>query len=217
MATAANAASVKVTGTSTAFTDEACANTTGDSYQITDATKRILDPDVAVVVYDDGTPVDAADILSYDPLFGIVTFQGAYTVIGDITMDGSYLPTYTLVGAYEYTFMRAADLLDVTAFEDSDSRVRIAGLDDYSASITVHDDSQYDLDGGGITLSTIFADQTPVVLEIAAASKTFRAWTIIESLSNDPAVDGVVDTDVAFSAHTTLFVTDDSDVSWASA
>ena len=53
---------LEVGGTSTAFTGEATTNTTGNTYQITNSAKRVLDPAAAVTVKDGGAPVAPASI-----------------------------------------------------------------------------------------------------------------------------------------------------------
>src|SRR5690606_14139279 len=84
---------LKTSSTSTAMTDDATTQIgSTKSYQITNTAKRVIDPDVAVVVEDGGTPVDADDIESIDYTGGTVTFVGGYTVSGSVTMTANYLP-----------------------------------------------------------------------------------------------------------------------------
>lgn len=80
-------------GTPTTFSAEATTNTSGKTYQITNAAKRVLDPATAVVVKDNGVAVPAADIASLNYLNGSVTFTSGYTPTTPITFDsGKYVP-----------------------------------------------------------------------------------------------------------------------------
>lgn len=75
---------------STVMTGEAAAQLAGQAYQITDTAKRLIDETVTMVVYDGVTDV-TAQVASVDYMFGIVTFDVAYTVLGAVTIDGAYL------------------------------------------------------------------------------------------------------------------------------
>lgn len=88
-------------GTPTTFTAEATTSLGSDAYQVTDADKRIWDPNTAIVVNDNGSPVDAADIEELDFLFGIVTFVSGYSPLGAITVTGKYLPLFEVADAHQ--------------------------------------------------------------------------------------------------------------------
>jgi hypothetical protein len=88
MPTNSNSTTVKIGGTPTSFSNEACTKVTANTvYQITDATKRVLDPNTALTVEVDadggwrrGVRDRSASTYTVDYMFGKVTFtadQGA--------------------------------------------------------------------------------------------------------------------------------------------
>lgn len=112
-------ATIKKTGTTTAFTAEAATLVTGKTYQITDVTKRIWDRTVPVVVKDNAVTVSAANILSIDYLYGIVVFVSGYTVTGPVTLGGSYLATAIIGCTNSYTLTQKANAIDITCMSDA--------------------------------------------------------------------------------------------------
>lgn len=109
---------IKKVGTSTALTDEPMSLVSGKTFQVTDATKRVLNRAVAIVVEDGGTPVAASNIESVDYLFGTVTFTSGYTVGGTITIaSGSYLPLASVGCANSFTLTQQANANDNTCME----------------------------------------------------------------------------------------------------
>ena len=105
-------ATVKKVGTTTAFTDQACTLVSGKTYQISDATKRIWDRSVAVVVEDATVAVNNDNIESIDFLYGKVTFVSSYTPGGAITVTGSSFPTTSLGSIRGFTLTQNADAID---------------------------------------------------------------------------------------------------------
>lgn len=103
---------IKQTGATTAFTDEATTLVAGKTYKITNAAKNVWDREVAVVVEDDGVVVDAANILNIDYLFGEVTFISTYTVVGAVTVSGSYLPMASLAKYRSFTLTQSMEAVD---------------------------------------------------------------------------------------------------------
>lgn len=109
-------ATLKMTGTSTSMTSEACALVSGKTYQITNTAKRVIDPAVAVVVRDGVTDV-TANVISIDYLFGKVTFSAGYTVVGAITIfSGNYLPLATVASMKGFTLTQTADATDISDY-----------------------------------------------------------------------------------------------------
>jgi hypothetical protein len=70
---------------------------------------------VAVVVKDNAVD-HTADTASIDYLFGKVTFDNAYSVIGPVTVDVTYLPMIDLGKAQSYTLTQTADAIKDTDF-----------------------------------------------------------------------------------------------------
>ena len=194
MATAGFNASVLVSGTSTAMTDEATTQVGATKgYYITSLTKRILDPAVAVVV-EDATVVVAASNYSVDHLAGRVTFVAGYTVNGAVTVTASYLPTLEVGTARGFSFGTMRSMLDKTVFGDT-ATDRRAGLADCSGTLDRLDVGTDDLDGGAgtVTLAGILAagDYTlvKVVPDTSDTDTFFACWARLESdaLSADVA------------------------------
>jgi hypothetical protein len=100
-------ASVLRNGTSTSFSDEAMTDLGGNVWQITDATKRILDR-TATFTPSTGT------IASIDYLFGKITFTG--TVVAP-TLSGKYFPTANLGCSNSFSLTQTSDTTDTTCFE----------------------------------------------------------------------------------------------------
>jgi hypothetical protein len=194
--------SVKVSGTPTTLTTAATTSLGGDVYQVTDATKRVLDPDTAVVVFDDGVEVDAADNESIDFLFGKVTLTGP--PVGAVTISGAYLPMLPVAEGYEVSFTDARELLDATVFVPGAStaaRRKMLGLKSLSGRIGTLDALLTDLDSGGgtVTLRDLLRDGPDVLVEITvAASEVLRGWCVLSGGSVDASVDGRVEAGVDF-------------------
>jgi hypothetical protein len=104
------------TGTSTSMTGEAMSVVTGKTYQISDATKRIIDWTKAVTVKDNGVTVSAPNIDNIDYLWGRVTFVSGYTVIGPITITAFYLPSTEISKGSSFTLTQTVQTLDKTDF-----------------------------------------------------------------------------------------------------
>jgi hypothetical protein len=132
-------ASLKITGTPTSMTGEACSLVSGKTYRITAATKRQIDPDSALTVLDNGVSVAAADIDNIDYLWGTVTFAAGYTIVGAITMTGKYLPTSVVARATGFTLTQTTDAIDDTDFANAQSsggyRSYISGLKTVSLAL----------------------------------------------------------------------------------
>lgn len=105
---------LKITGTPTGMTAEACSLVSGKTYEVTDTTKRILNrsSSPALDILDNGVSVAAANIESIDYLFGQVTFVAGYTPTTPITMTGEYLPATEIAGAKTFTLTQTANPID---------------------------------------------------------------------------------------------------------
>lgn len=115
-------AKILKTGSSTAMTDEAMTQVgSSKTYRVTAATKRVVNPAVAIVIEDHsgggGTPADVtAQVESYNYLFGEITFLNAFTPTGAVQITGEYYPTSTLGKANSYTLTQTAQAIDKTDF-----------------------------------------------------------------------------------------------------
>lgn len=206
-ATAAYSTTLKVTGTSTAFSNEACTDLGDDTnFQITDATKRVWDPDVALVVeVDDGGGYDVIPATDYtvDPLFGIVTFNTPLGAGDVVRVDGSYLPLLTVGDARAVSISCDRDMLDSTVFHASDvARKKTPGLAQATGTLSGLWLGTEDLDSGGgtRTLFDVLTGGTRVVLDVVpgGTSSNFRAFIHLPGLTESAAVDGLVEGEVSW-------------------
>lgn len=115
--TAGFKASVKRAGNPTPFTTEAFAQVgSTKTYRIVDQSKEVWDTEDLVVIFDDGTEVDAVDIAEIDPMFGRVTFAANYTVTGPITATGSFLTLADQCFANSVDLTQNAESIDISDF-----------------------------------------------------------------------------------------------------
>lgn len=107
---------IRGVGTATSFTDEPT-TLTGGYYVIDDITKSIFDHNEIVLVEDDNVPVDPSNIAEIDYLFGKIKFVDTYTVVGNITVSGDYLPTATLGCFQSFDLTQSSDTIETGCFE----------------------------------------------------------------------------------------------------
>jgi hypothetical protein len=199
MPSAAWLAQVKISGTAVVTTGEATTSLGGGQYQITNTAKRVLDPSVAVVVKDTGTPVSST-LWSIDKLFGVVTFSG-YTPTGAVTVDASYLPTATIAECRALNIKTSADLADVSVLE-SQGKKKQATLIDFEGSLDRLAIPLDDLDavtGGTQSVDSLMKSGTPKLLDVLfTAGARFRGWVLFSGYDVKSEVAGVVTVSVKF-------------------
>lgn len=129
-------AQVKVSGTPTAFTDEAVTVvTTNKVYRITNTAKRVWSPTATITVSAGGTPVNATlDPYVINRLTGLVTFTNV-SARGTVTLTGTYLPMAVLAKVKSYSNSLTTPTLDDTTFDSLGWTERIAGIHEASASL----------------------------------------------------------------------------------
>ena len=197
-ATAGWNTTIKVGGTPTAVTGEACTNTTGNTYQINNTAKRVWDPSVVPIAYDGGVP---AAILSADYLLGTVTL--AATPGGAVTVDVTYIPLLSVAQAKAASVDMALNALDVSVYGSRDMAY-LAGLRTFTASISTLDTLETDLDSGGDTWTwNAKADGTMILVEIdmgGLGSNRIRFWSFVTGLKSMFPVDGVISGDIELQA-----------------
>ena len=103
-------------GTSTATTGEDMSQVTGQIYQIDDATKNLFDAAVAYTVFDGVTDV-TDEVVNVNYLFGTITFDSSYTVVGDITIDVNYFPVAVIGRFNSFTLTQSVDAVDDSDFQ----------------------------------------------------------------------------------------------------
>lgn len=198
MAVAGYSCTLKGTGTPTAVTDEACTEISGGAYtryQITSATKRIVDVSAAVVVKKNTVAVDPS-LWTLNPVFGIVTFDSALLITDAITVSWTYLPQLTLASVTGFSVECTRTLAPATVMGD-EAVARSALLQDAGGSLDSLEQSTFDYDPGGGTqkLDTILAGGTIFVLEVymgAGSGQTFRAIAMLESRKDVAAIDDLM-------------------------
>lgn len=196
MATAAYNTTVETHGASTAFTGEACSLVSGKTYQIDNTAKRVWVPSVTPTVKDNGVTVAAANIESYDKLFGKVTFVNSYTVTGPVTVDGNYYPLLTLAECRAVSAEFSVTELNTSVFGTAGVK-RIAGLMDGDVEIDRLDFPDTDLDGGvgEVKLRALLLARTPLLVSIrpGGAGDYIRGWFIGVADNIKTGVDALVE------------------------
>jgi len=212
MATSSNSTTVKVGGTPTTLTQEPTTKLTANTvYQITDATKRILDPDTALTVEVDpdgagASPYATANPSTYtvDYMFGIITFTSDQGSSALVRVSGKYIPTLSILSGTEFEVDDMADLTEVTVFGDT-SRRRMATLQDANGSFQTLELLTTDLDpGAGTTkLRTAMRAGTKVLLEYRPGGSTqyWRAWVYLSDGNEKAPLDARIEGTIKFSTH----------------
>jgi len=109
---------IKKSGTPTAMTAEACTLVSGKTYQITAATKRVISWLNTLTVLDNA--VDrTAQVESIDYLTGKVTFLASHTVVGPVTVTGSYLPMTQVAKGRSFNLRQSVAQVDTTGYDDA--------------------------------------------------------------------------------------------------
>lgn len=218
MATSSNSTTVKAGGTATAFTNEATTKLTANTvYQITDATKRVLDPDTAIVVEVDpdgggASPYAPVAVSTYtvDYMFGKITFtadQGASATVR--IASGKYIPPLSVLSGTDFELDDGCSLIESTVFGGT-YKSRIKGLDDVSGSFTTLELLTTDLDpGAGTTkLRTAMRAGTKLLLEYqpGGAATYWRAWVLLSDGSEKASLDARLEGTLKFATVTPLGV-----------
>ena len=190
-------AQIKLSGAAVAMTAEPCGLVGGNVFQITDASRRIVDPATAVVVKENGAPTTLAPTIDY--LFGVITFPSAPTA--PITIDGAFIPTYSVAECRGIAIGVSADLGDVSVFETS-AKKKLALLHDVSGSIDRLLLPLDDIDtvtGGTQSLDAwMIAGEWRVLDVLFAAGVRLRAFVIFGSYDVNASVEGLVEVSVAY-------------------
>jgi hypothetical protein len=196
---------VKVTGTPTAMVGEATTDVGGlhTTYQVTNAIKRILDPDAAIVVKKNGV-AQASTLYTLTYLFGTVTFLAPLLGGDVVTIDANYLPTLDVLEARTFNVVMHRDLADSTVFKSSPHKTKFALLKDANGSIGTLRALLDDLDPGGgiVTLQALMANGTRKVLELGLGSSGYvwRGWVLFDSQDVSSAFDALVEGTLSWQA-----------------
>jgi hypothetical protein len=202
MAQPAHSVVVKATAPAVALSNEAMSLLSGDTFVVTNAAKRILDPGAAIVIHDDGSPVAAGDF-AVDYLAGTVTFAAPPATPVTIN-SGAYLPAHAVAGAREFSISMERVELEDTEFGDT-LKSRFVGLKFASGSLSGFflADDDWDPGGGTLTADGAFGAGTQLVLEVLLDSATnhyFRGFVTLLGLDGAGAVDGVFTSTIGWSS-----------------
>jgi hypothetical protein len=106
---------IKQTGAATLMTAEPMTVMAGSplSYEITDATKQLLDVTSIFIVYDNAVD-HTTDVETIDYMFGVVNFKSSYTPVGPITITGKYLASSQICAMNKYTLQQQCTMVDNT-------------------------------------------------------------------------------------------------------
>lgn len=191
---------LKKSGTPTGMTGAACTLVSAKTYQITDATKRVLDPGGTFVVYDNAVD-HTSDVESIDYLFGKVTFKSTYTVTGAVTITGDYLPMAVIAQNHGSLSLEMSGTdLDATTRADAQSNggwmVHQVGLIDITASVERFDDLAN-------TYHDLLIAQTPVLLEFSLANGALicRGWFVLTADNAEGDVSGLENETMEFALY----------------
>jgi hypothetical protein len=192
--------SLRVGGTATAFSNELTTKLVANTvYQITDATKRVLDLATTFTVQVDpdgggglGWSTAAAGTYTIDHLFGKVTFLSDQGASALVRVSGNYLPTVAVAKVRESNMTITRDAPDASTHETALYRERLATLVDVSGSFTSLELAQYDHDAGAgvFKFITLLQSGAPFLYEErpGSAGDYFRAWVLVTGLEHGGAV-----------------------------
>ena len=203
MGQAAYKAALYLSGTSTSATGAATTSLSSTVYQITNAARRVVDPDESVTVYDNGVAVDADDF-ELDYLFGKITFGVAPT--GPVTIDYHWQALSESCSVRGVTIKRERPPLDVTTFctagTDGGGRRKLLGLREVSVSIDSVDHSQDESRGAWFD-ELEQTDDIPVVIEFKPDRNSpyaFRVRGFVSMMEDSGEVEGLVTASIEFVA-----------------
>lgn len=195
MSLAGKDAQIYTTGTSTSMTGESMTDEgNGTTYQIDDSAKDIFDPSVSFTVSDSNGAVAQADYtIRY--LVGVVEFDSAPS--DPVTIDGSYLPKYSLLEGFEQSASYSRDLYDTTQFQDDGMRRGVVGPLDVEGEFALNKaiERELDSDGGSEpTLREILLGE-----ETHGGSGSITKERVYRAQPNDTATDTLISAWVKFS------------------
>ena len=191
MATAGYNTTLKLSGTVTAFNDAATTSLGSNRYQVTDATKRIIEPGSNVTVKD-GVTTLASTAFSVDFLFGIVTLNSPPG--GAVTVSSNYMPMLTIGEGRSATINQSRAELDSSVFTE-DYTTLILGKKSASGDLERLALFLDDLDPGvgTTTFQSAQDNSTPKLLEVLLTSTVvWRGWVYFPGLSGESSQDGLV-------------------------
>lgn len=207
MAQAAYRTLVGIPGTATAITDAPTTYLGACRFRITDASKRLLDSDTAVVVKFAATrggakhAIDAENV-AVNYAGGIVTvlpdsgFDESACASAFIFVSGKYIPFTHIGGANNYSLEMSTEVLEDTNFEAANAndgyRTRLTGLIDVSVSVSAYSPLNK-------AFMTRLQERQNVVLSIRVGNaEHITGRFVVESVSSAGEVGGIETEDISF-------------------
>jgi hypothetical protein len=188
---------VKVTGAPVVFAGEATTDS-GDhqTYQITNAAKRVWDRNTLLVVKVAGVPT--VESYTFNRLTGKVTFATVNAGRAAVTLDGAYLPLSVAIGSKNYSYSLMKQALVDTDFDGANSN---GGFNTYQTGL-------FDVEGSigrRITADTSMRDALlagdPVVIQLfadRAAAADLTVWALLDKNALVAALDGMQEGTIEF-------------------
>lgn len=180
---------VKVPGAPVAFAGEATTNTGDDqTYQITNAAKRVWDRDTVLVVKEAGVPT--VESYTYNRLTGKVTFAAPDGGRGAVTLDGAYLPMSVAIGAYAFSYSIAKAMLIDTDFDGAFT----SGYDSYQPGMLSVEGSISRRLTTDLSLRDAALSGDPVVIQLfidRTGAVDLALWAILDQRGAEAAFDAI--------------------------
>ena len=186
------AAEVLVSGTSAVLTGQAMTEVVAHTvYQITDATKRVLDPQYAVTTSGTGP-------FTVNRLTGTLTFTNAQTP--PVTVTGEYLPMAQVLYAHDYSISIKPKTNPTTPFF-SQYQALMHGIVDASGTLSSYLDPAeiVALSLPNYFRTNILADATIAIKFYMNTGFNLVAWAELDGDAFTQAIDGVVDEAITWS------------------
>jgi hypothetical protein len=185
---------VKIGGTATLLTSEAMStySSVANTFRVTNAAKRVLDPATAVVFNDDSGLISAAAISKLDRLFSVVTFTSAPH--GDVRVSGKYIPVSRIGGANKYALNMSMVMLDDTDFSSTGDRSRSVGLFDVQVTVSRFDPNDQ-------VIYAKMAGRSAVLLDIqpgGPGGALYRGWFQTETNNKSEEVAAIESAELTF-------------------
>lgn len=184
------------TGTSTAMTAEACTLSGGNTVAtITSTTKRIIDPETAISLYDNGV-LQAASTYTLNHLYGFATkASGSWT--GPVTITAAYLPVLELDETVSAKLAFNRTVLSKDVFSAAGYKRRMLGLGSVTADLAfiARPRKDYDPGAGSLILEDVLNSATLKVFKFTwpGSSLTFSMFCLMPTMEFPEQVDGRVE------------------------
>ena len=183
---------LKIGGPITAFTGISLTAAGGQVYQLSDVYQVVM-PSAAIVVYDNGAPVSAADIADFNYLRGTLTFRTGYVVTGPVTADFSIQSRLAFAGLHAHSTDEEFVKLDRTVYvpgASSAAKNSFHGLQSLVVSCSSIESTADDLDPGGGSRTIIDTLRSGDIVMFEDAVDGLRAFMQAATVSVSSSVDG---------------------------